>query len=135
MTNDPQANNQSKKLISKAISFASMGFTAFSVFGHQQKARAAESSANSVVAAANEHITMVNAEAAEHIANVAGTVDMVNAAANADIASALAHVDIASSLASTVNTDEVVNAMDITEVSSDINEASSSIIDSLLDWF
>jgi hypothetical protein len=135
MTNDPQANNQSKKLIGKAISFASMGFTAFQVFGHQQKAQAAKSSANSVVAAANEHIMMVNAEAAEHIVNVASTVDMVNAAANADIASALAHVDIASSLASTVDTNEVVNAMDITEVSSDINEASSSIIDSLLDWF
>jgi hypothetical protein len=135
MNNDSQANNQSKKLISKAISFASMGFTAFQVFGHQQKAQAAESSTNSVVAAANEQIATVNAEATEHIANVASTVDMVNAAANADIAYALAYADAANSLVGTVDVSETVNEIDIVETSSDASEVASSVINYLLDWF
>ncbi len=142
MKDNPQGGNQSKKLIGKAISFASMGFTAFQVFGHQQKAQAAEQTANEAVTAANEQIAMVDATAAQHIAEVASSVEMFEAQAVERIVNATSSMEVVNSMMSAdslgenvVNVSESANMVDLADVSSEVGEVTSSVLDSFLDWF
>jgi hypothetical protein len=139
---DTKKSDRGKPWIGKAISIASMGFSAVQIFGHQQKASAAEAAAEAAASSANEQIAMAsaavasaNANAAAHIANVAGTVDMVNAAANADIANAIASVDAANALADIVTNGNVVDAAGTMAELSESVDAGGTIFESLLDWF
>lgn len=139
MTNNSQGNQKKHSLqgmFGKALTVASTGFTAAKILSDQQKIKASEEVVNAAIATANNNIstanaTVVEAQAAEQIANVSNTIHAVGAIENVNNIENLTDID----MTNFIPDEGVGNIIDTASTSEEFSEVASSVIESIFSWF